>query len=114
MLDGQKGMVKHHARATVGHDGSNAGAHFGLKAMDSAGIASSLVFMRASACAHERVLHYFEALVAEPILPLGVVMATAIDSCHGHHGLLVFFQPALGSLAKFAVLRHCFVSRKCA
>lgn len=93
MLKGHKGVVEHHPRPAVGHDGSNLLPHGRFVALDGAGVACSPMFLRAAARSFVGVLDGLPAICAERLAGLAnMVMATAVDACHGHHGSLVLLD----------------------
>ncbi len=101
-------MMEHHARSAVRHDLSDLCPHGGLVALDGASIARPLVLVWALPCSLQRVIHDVEAFGAKAatLFPLDMAMAMAVDTCHGHQRLLVFFERAALFAAYGAIVSH--------
>ncbi len=95
------GVMEDHPRAAVGHDQANLLPHAWLVALDSAGVAGALVVVRALPGSLECVLDGFGAFPAKrtPVVAIRyMAVATAVDTCHGHQGALIFLKLAFAKL----------------
>lgn len=101
--------MEHHARPAVRHDLADLCPHSGLVALDGASVARSLVLVRALPRSFQRVLYdavAFRAKICMFFAAPDMAMAMAVDTCHGHQRLLVFFEQAVLLAVYGAIVSH--------